>query len=78
MINNNVTNQLLLEVRVEKQLSPGGQGVVDHLLLVFRIDAYQTYTCVVTSLANITYCECSQSVIRLRAAFYHAIIGLIT
>ena len=36
MINNNVTNQLLLEVRVEKQLSPGGQGVVDHLLLVLE------------------------------------------
>ena len=34
--------------------------------------------CVVTGRANITYYERSQSVIKLRAAYHRAIIGLIT
>ena len=34
--------------------------------------------CVVTGHANITYYERSQSVIKLRAAYHRAIIGLIT
>ena len=46
-------------------------GLVDRYNILLNI-------CVVTGHANITYYERSQSIIKLKAAYHHAIIGLIT